>query len=187
MLQNHSKTIVYLCFNQVSLLLYQVLPAKFNFANKLQLIYLSPVLYHTIRLDFISTLPKSKRSYNAVMLLINKYSKKILLFLKKTIYTAVNQAKTLVECLDLVNQKISKVIISDHDLKFFLDLWMALHKRLDLDFCAASLTVKNIIKLNTYSLQNLILYDLQKSHKLQKSYSNLNSILLAQEFIAEAN
>lgn len=76
----------------------------------------------------------SKKSYNVVILLIDKYRKKILLFLGKTTYTIANWAETFMNQLDLINQDIFKIIIFDYDPKFLFNLWTILYKQLSIKF-----------------------------------------------------
>ena len=45
--------------------------------GSLQPIYLPAVLYHIITLDFILALPMSDKGYDTILLLTNKYTKKI--------------------------------------------------------------------------------------------------------------
>lgn len=88
----------------------------------LQPIYSPAVPYHTITLDFILVLPTSDKGYNTILLLIDKYTKKVSLPLDKATYLIADWARMLIDRLDLVNWGISKAIISDRDLKFLSDL-----------------------------------------------------------------
>lgn len=88
----------------------------------LQPIYSPVIPYHTIMLNFILALPTSDKGYNTILLLIDKYTKKVFLLSGKAIYLVADWVRVLIDQLDLVDWGISKVIISDWDPKFLLDL-----------------------------------------------------------------
>lgn len=94
----------------------------------LQLVYLPLVSYRTITFDFILELPMLNKGYNIILLLIDKYTKKIFLPPRKTIYLAAEQARALIDQLDLVDWGIPKAIILDCDPKFLSELQTAMHK-----------------------------------------------------------
>lgn len=96
----------------------------------LQPIYSPAVPYHTIMLDFILVLPTSDKGYNTILLLTDKYTKKVSLPPGKATYLIADWAQVLIDRLDLVNWGIPKAIISDRDLKFLSDLWKAIHAAL---------------------------------------------------------
>ena len=79
----------------------------------LQPIHLPAVLYHTIILNFILVLLTSDKGYNIILLLTDKYTKKISLPPGKAMYSAAEWARVLINRLDLIDCGIPKAIISD--------------------------------------------------------------------------
>ena len=69
----------------------------------LQPIYLLAVSYHIIMLEFILALPTSDKDYNIILLLTDKYTKKVSLPPSKATYSAAEWARVLIDQLDLVD------------------------------------------------------------------------------------
>lgn len=88
----------------------------------LQPIYSPSILYHIIMLDFILALLTSDKGYDVVLLLTDKYTKKISLLPEKATYSAAEWARVLIDRLDLVDWSIPKAIISDCNPKFLSEL-----------------------------------------------------------------
>lgn len=85
-------------------------------------------------LDFILALPTLDKDYNTILLLTDKYTKKISLLPEKATYSAVEWAQVLIDRLDLVDLGIPKAIILDRNPKFLSELWTAMHKALGMKF-----------------------------------------------------
>lgn len=86
--------------------------------SSLQPVELLPVLFYTITINFILVLLYSPEKYNYTISVIDKFSKYIILVLGRHTWTALQQAYTLLEYLQLANQGLPKVIISDCNQKF---------------------------------------------------------------------
>lgn len=76
-------------------------------------------------------LPILNKGYDIILLLTNKYTKKISLPSGKTTYLAAEWMQVLIDQLDLINWGIPIAIISDRNPKFLSELWTAMHKALD--------------------------------------------------------
>ena len=89
------------------------------------------VLFHTIIIDFILTLSKSRSDFfDSIMFVTYKYIKRVICISEKITYSATQWARVLLERLDIVDWEILKVIISDKDKKFLSNLWSEIFQRL---------------------------------------------------------
>ena len=79
----------------------------------LQPIYSPAIPYHTITLNFILALLTSNKGYNTILLLTDKYTKKVFLLSGKAMYSVADWVWVLIDRLNLVDWGISKAIISD--------------------------------------------------------------------------
>lgn len=68
-------------------------------------------------------LPVSKKDYNALILVIYKFSKKITLIENKNIFTAEDWAYALLSRLDFIDSGLSRELITDQDPKFLSKFW----------------------------------------------------------------
>ena len=94
--------------------------------GSLQPIQSPPVPFHTLTIDFILALPESKKGYDCMMSVTDKYSRRITLIPGKTTFSAEEWAVRLLRRLRKIDWGLPKVIISDRDRKFLGDLWTAL-------------------------------------------------------------
>lgn len=69
---------------------------------------------------------------------------------RKTIYIVANWAEILVNQFNLIDQSISKIIISNYNFKFLFDLWIALHEWLDVKFFYLIAYYPQINRVNKY-------------------------------------
>lgn len=91
--------------------------------GNLQPILTPPCPFHTITIDFILALPKTKDGYDAVMSVTDKFTKRITLIPGKTTWTAAQWGDALVKRLWIADWGMPKAIISDRDSKFLSALW----------------------------------------------------------------
>ena len=86
--------------------------------------------HHTITSDFVLALPQSPPpdSFDSVMSVTDKFSKRIALIPGKTTHTAEQWARLLLERLDLADWGLPKAIISDRDRKFVSEIWTTIFK-----------------------------------------------------------
>lgn len=98
--------------------------------DSLQPILSPPIPFHTVTMNFILSLSKSKTELNSVLTVTCKYSKRIQCIPRKGTYGAAEWAKAVLERLDIADWDLPKVIISDRDKKFLSELWTELFNRL---------------------------------------------------------
>ena len=101
--------------------------------GSLQPIQSPKVPFHTITIDFILALPKTKGGFDCVMSVTCKYSKQITLIPGKTTWSAKQWAEALLERLWVADWGLPKVILSDRDRKFLSELWTSLFERLGVE------------------------------------------------------
>ena len=101
--------------------------------GSLQPIQSPKVPFHTITIDFILALPKSKGGFDCALSVTCKYSKRITLIPGKSTWTANQWAEALLERLWIADWGLPKVILSDRDRKFLSQLWSGLFERLGVD------------------------------------------------------
>ena len=90
------------------------------------------VLFHTLIIDFILTLSKSRTSMNNVMSITCKYFKRITIISDMNTWDASQWINALLDRFDIADWELSKVIISDRNRKFLFALWKALFLRLEI-------------------------------------------------------
>lgn len=96
----------------------------------LQPILTPPVPFHTLTIDFILGLPKSREGFDAAMSVTCKFSKRVTSILGKSTWSAAQWGKALLDRLDIADWGIPKAIISDRDRKFLSDLWTEIFRQL---------------------------------------------------------
>jgi hypothetical protein len=99
----------------------------------LQSIFTSSVFFHTITIDFILALSNTEE-YDIVMFVTCKFSKRLILIFENIIWKAKQWVVILFSRLELMNWELSKIIISDRDLKFLVELWSTIFERLEIKF-----------------------------------------------------
>lgn len=92
---------------------------------------LSPAVpFHTLTMDFITGLPRSKNDHDAIMLLIDKYSKRHGLMAGCSDWTADQWGIGLIAFLQTGDWGIPVVFITDRDPKFLSNIWSAIFNAL---------------------------------------------------------
>ena len=97
--------------------------------------YLQPiespaVPFHTLTLDFILVIPLSDDEFDYTIIVIDKFTKRIIYILGKATWSAERWAIVLLDRLDIADWGLPKVLLLDRDPKFLSDLWKALFTRL---------------------------------------------------------
>jgi hypothetical protein len=100
--------------------------------ENLQSIHSSSILFHTITMNFVLDLSKTKNEINCVLSITNKFIKRIMLISENFTYTAENWIIQLLKKSQRRDWDISKVIISDRNRKFLSDLWRILFEKLEI-------------------------------------------------------
>lgn len=93
---------------------------QYTFYKKLKSILFLLILFHTVTMNFIVVLLIANR-YDTLLIVINKFLKKILLILRKTIYSVSDWVKRYLTAS--MNWDLLKVIISDCNAKFMSVFW----------------------------------------------------------------
>ena len=101
--------------------------------DSLQFINLSSVLFHIIILNFILILSRIDDEINIIMSITNKFTKRITMLTDKMIYNVEQWALALLDRLNIVDWKYSKIIISNKNKKFLSDLWKTIFNRLSIN------------------------------------------------------
>jgi Integrase zinc binding domain len=86
--------------------------------GSLQPIQSPSVPFHTITIDFILALPKSKKGFNCALSVTCKFSKRVTLIPGKNTWGAKQWANALLERLWIADWGLPKVILSDRNRKF---------------------------------------------------------------------
>ena len=99
-----------------------------------QFILIFSMSFYTITLNFILILSKTSKKFDTIMSMFCKYSKKIIIVFDKSTWTISQWKKILLNKLNIVDWKISKIIIFDKNRKFLSDMWIVIFKKLDVRF-----------------------------------------------------
>lgn len=75
-------------------------------------------------------LPVNKKGYNALMLVIYKYSKRVTLIESKDTFITENWAHALLSRLDFIDWSLPGELITDRDPKFFSKFWALFFQKL---------------------------------------------------------
>lgn len=86
--------------------------------------------FHTLTLDFILALPTSEESYDTILSVTDKFTKRTTGISGKATWSAAQWANALLDRLETADWGIPKALISDRDRKFLSELWEALFQRL---------------------------------------------------------
>jgi len=86
--------------------------------------------WEVISIDFITSLPRSKKQNESVMVVVDKLSKVVHFIPVKSTYKAVNIVDVLMKEVFRLHG-IPRIIISDKDVKFIGNFWKSLFKGLD--------------------------------------------------------
>lgn len=98
--------------------------------GSLQPIESPPVPFFTLTLDFVLILPLSKESYNTIMSVIYKFSKRVTFIEGANTWSAEQWAYAFLNGLDLINWSLPGELITNHDPKFLSKFWTTLFKKL---------------------------------------------------------
>ena len=98
--------------------------------ESLQSIFSPFIFFHTFIIDFVLIFSTFHIDINFVMSIIDKYSKRITIFLNKDVWTAKNWFVALLQRLNIVDWNLLKTIISNKDKKFLSKFWIELFKKL---------------------------------------------------------
>ena len=108
---------------------------RHKFYDSLQFIFTSNIFFHTIIIDFILTLSKSRvDQFDCVMPINCKYFKRIMLVSDKNTWTAAQWNHVLLDRLDMTDWKLFKAIISNRDRKFLSNMWIVMFIKLKIKF-----------------------------------------------------
>ena len=86
--------------------------------------------WEIISMDFITGLPKTNRKHDSIMVVVDKLSKVAQFILVKSTFKAINIADIFMKEIFWLHG-ITKVVISDKDVKFTDNFWKSLFKGLD--------------------------------------------------------
>ena len=106
--------------------------------GKLQPILSLSIPFHTITLNFVLALLKSKTGLDCLKSVTDKFSKRVTIVSGKSTWSAMEWAEALLHRLDIADWGLPKVIISDCDRKFLSDLWRALFTKLGVSLLYSS-------------------------------------------------
>jgi hypothetical protein len=84
--------------------------------------------FSVLTIDFITSLPKSAKDYDATLVVVDEFTKAVELLHSKTVYTAIDWAKRFFKRV-FSSLGLPQAIISDRDSKFTSELWVYLFKR----------------------------------------------------------
>ena len=101
-----------------------------KFYDSFQSILSSFVLFYLLIIDFVLVFFSFYTNINNVMLVTNKFNKRITIVSNKNTWSTSTWAKALLKKFDLADWNLSKIIISNKDPKFLFDLWSNLFSQL---------------------------------------------------------
>ena len=102
--------------------------------ESLQSILSSSVSFHILIINFVLTLSKTRTDMNSVMSITCKYIKRIIIVSEVDTWNASQWVDALLNRLDFVDWKLSKIIIFDRNRKFLFAFWKALFLRFEVKF-----------------------------------------------------
>ena len=106
---------------------------RHKFYNSLQSIFISNIFFHTIIIDFILILFKSRvDQFDCVMSISCKYFKRIMLISNKNTWTIAQWNHVLLDRLNIIDWKLFKIIISNRDRKFLSNMWIVMFIKLEI-------------------------------------------------------
>ena len=109
--------------------IYQI--KKHIFYDFLQSILTFIVSFYTITMNFILILLKSQQNLNIVITILCKFFKRVTIIVEKITWFVDDWNTTLLNRLNLIDWKLSKIIIFDKNKKFLFDMWNAMFKKLN--------------------------------------------------------
>ena len=96
----------------------------------MQLIRTMNVFFHIITMNFVMMLLISQEEYDCMLMIIDKFFKRMTMISGKTIYTDEQWMHLMLQRLQVTDWDISVVIINDRDSKFMSDFWKMTFKKL---------------------------------------------------------
>jgi hypothetical protein len=100
-------------------------------AGLLQPLAVPPRRWHTVTMDFITQLPKSKNGYDAIFVVVDKLSKRGYFIPTHTTAGADVTARLFFRHIVAAGHGVPSVIVSDRDSKFTSVFWKTLWKMFD--------------------------------------------------------
>ncbi len=100
-------------------------------AGLLQPLPVPPRRWHTVTMDFIVQLPKSANGFNAIMVVVDKLSKRAYFIPTHTTADADATARLFFKHIVCAGHGVPSVIVSDRDSKFTSKFWRTLWSMLD--------------------------------------------------------
>ena len=101
--------------------------------NSLQLINSSLVSFHIIILNFILTLSRIHDDINTIMSITNRFTKRITMLTDKMTYNVEQWTLALLDRLNIVDWRYSKIIIFNKNKKILSNLWKTIFNRLNIN------------------------------------------------------
>ena len=101
---------------------------RHRFYDELNSIISSSTSFHTIAINFILTL---SNELNTLLIVICKYSRRVILIANKEIYTVFDWTNALLNRFLITNWEIFETIISDRDSRFMFEFWRILFTKLN--------------------------------------------------------
>ena len=99
-------------------------------ARLLQPLEISAEQWTQVTMDFIIQLPTTEKNHDAIVVFVNRYTKKAHFHFIHTIVTTLEVAKIFFDVI-FKHHGLPKAIISDRDAHFTSHFWKALFEQLD--------------------------------------------------------
>ncbi|CCE29340.1 uncharacterized protein CPUR_03033 [Claviceps purpurea 20.1] len=104
-------------------------PRRHQRHGNLQPLLAPPTPYYMVSIDFLLSLPKSTEGNDSILVIVDKFSKQVMLEPCKNNVTAAECARLLYNRLLMANWGLPKVIISDRGRRFLAALWETFWER----------------------------------------------------------
>ena len=104
---------------------------RHKFLSELHFINNSNISFHTINMNFVIVLLKINANANILFIIINKFSKKILLISNKNSYKTENWINIILKKFIKHDLKFSVIIMSNYDSKFVASFWKIIWQKLN--------------------------------------------------------
>ncbi len=113
------------------------------------------IFFHTITLNFILALSISIDELKCLLIIINKFFKRLMLISDKLIWSTKKWAYALIERLQQANWNMLSAIIFNHDLKFLSDFWQATFEKLEISLLTSMIYHSQINNQSEHSNQTM--------------------------------
>ncbi len=107
--------------------------------NKMISINFANIFFYTITLDFILALSISINELKCLLIIIDKFFKRLMLISDKSIWSTKKWAYALIERLQQANWNMSSAIIFNRDFKFLSDFWQATFEKLRISLLTSTI------------------------------------------------